>query len=298
MKTCKNFLIATSLTGLVACTAPKDEVLTEPTAETVGAIYDSTPPEIQPFMQQPAILVFSKTKAWRHNEGIAGADHFFVGLAREKGYGIFTTANSAVFNAQDLGRFQVIIFNNMTGDALSPTQEGVFQNWLESGGAWIGIHGSGDSSHMDWDWYQNELIGPTFTSHIMAPQFQEARVVNLAQGHPVMAGIPRDFMHTDEWYSFDSRPQDHGHTPLAGLDETSYSPKNIVYGDISDLRMGEGAINHPIIWSHCPGKGRAVYSAIGHLYQSFEDENYQRLLRNAFDWVSGKTDPERNACPA
>ncbi len=298
MKILKYGLCVASLFGLLACAPTADQTETTETTKdpSTSWLHDSAGPEITEYMPTPSILVFSKTNEWRHNEGIAGGDHFFVGLARDKGYGIYTTANGSVFNAETLARFEVVIFNNMTGDTLNTDQEKAFQTWLEAGGAWIGLHGAGDSSHMDWDWYQNELIGPTFISHPMAPQFQDARVVNLAPEHPIMKGVPADFTHNDEWYTFDSTAQSHGHTPLAGLDETTYSPRNTVYG-VEDLRMGEGAINHPIIWSHCPGKGRAFYSAIGHLETSYKDPNYARILNNAFDWVRGETDKDGAACP-
>jgi len=39
--------------------------------------YDVTAPEITEHMASPSILVFSKTKEWRHNEGIAGANSFY-----------------------------------------------------------------------------------------------------------------------------------------------------------------------------------------------------------------------------
>lgn len=302
----RNYILALlggAIIGLAGCSGGDAHETDDSTSEVqieepaTTALHDSSAPAITPFMPLPAILVFSKTNEWRHNEGIAGADHFFVGLARDKGYGIYTTANGSVFNEKTLARFKVVVFNNVTGDALSTDQEAAFEAWLEGGGAWIGLHGSGDSSHQDWDWYQNYLIGPVFTSHPMAPQFQDARVVNLAPLHPIMKGVPQDFMHNDEWYSFDSTAQSHGHVALAGLDESTYSPVNKVYGDISDLRMGEGAMSHPIIWSHCPGEGRAFYSAIGHLETNYQDANYARLLNNAFDWVSRKTDPSGNGCP-
>ncbi|MEO0576568.1 MAG: ThuA domain-containing protein [Pseudomonadota bacterium] len=276
---------------IIACRALPERV------PTTARQYDVTPPDINKFMSQPAILVFSKTLGWRHNEGIAGADYFFVRLARERQYGIFTTVNAAVFNDASLARFDIVVFNNMSGDGLTTEQQDAFQRWLESGGGWIGIHGSGDGSQSDWPWYQQQLIGPTFIGHPADPQFQRARVETIETAHPVMAGIPSQWWHTEEWYSFDSRAQDHGALVLAGIDETSYRPRNNVYGDVADLRMGTGAINHPIIWSRCPGEGRAVYSAIGHSDKSYEDAVYARLLNNAFDWVSGASDQDGSGCP-
>lgn len=277
----KSLIIAAAL--LAACTNA-DTVTEAPTSET---IYDEVAPEITKWMAQPAILVFSKTRQWRHNEGIAGGDRFFADLSAELGYGLYTTENGAVFNSEDLARFKVIVFNNMTGDTLSPSQRGAFKAWLENGGAWIGLHSAGDSSHKSWPWYDKALIGPEFIGHPAGPQFQDARLVNLKPDHPIMNGIPSEWVQNDEWYSFDGVPQDYNLTPLVGLDETTYSPKNDVYGDVSDLRMGETPIQHPVVWVGTFGDGKTVYSAIGHSHTSYDYPIYTQLLKNAFAWVTG-----------
>ncbi len=277
----KSLIIAAAL--LAACSNADTVTETTPTPETV--VYDEVAPEITEWMVQPAILVFSKTKGWRHNEGIAGADRFFVELSVDKNYGIFTTANGAVFNAKELARFKVIVFNNMTGDTLSPTQKDAFKTWLENGGAWIGLHSAGDSSHKTWPWYDTNIIGPEFIGHPADPQFQDAKLVTLAPDHPIMNGIPSEWVQNDEWYSYDGVPQDFGLTPLVGLDETSYSPKNEVYGDVSDLRMGPTPIEHPVVWVGEIGKGRVAYSAIGHNHTSYDYPIYRQLLTNTFNWV-------------
>ena len=99
----------------VSCSAGAEDIQseTQPAVEQTLSAYDQVAPEITQWMTEPAILVFSKTKAWRHNEGIAGADRFFADVAAEEGFGFFTTENGAVFNAENLARFDVIIFNNI-----------------------------------------------------------------------------------------------------------------------------------------------------------------------------------------
>ncbi len=284
------------LSGCVAATSPTEADAPAPAASaSPAAHYDTLPPAITEYMAEPAMLVFSKTEGWRHNEGIAGADRYFVDLARKNGWAVFTTANGAVFNPGQLGRFKLVVFNNMTGDALSPEQEAAFQVWLEAGGAWMGIHGSGDSSHSDWDWYKDDLIGPLFVSHPADPQIQQARVDVLAPAHPVMQGLPASFQHSEEWYTFDSRAQDHGMIVLAGVEEATYSPFNRVYGK-EDLRMGEGAINHPVVWVTCPGSGRAFYSALGHEELAYDNPANRLLLENAFRWTTGQSDLEGAGC--
>jgi type 1 glutamine amidotransferase len=241
-------------------------------------------------MATPAILVFSKTKEWRHNEGIAGADRFFADLSKDKGYGLFTTENGAVFNARDLARFDVIVFNNMTGDTLSIDQQEAFEAWLKAGGSWIGLHGSGDASHTSWPWYDKTLIGPEFIGHPAAPQFQSAKVVSLNAEHPILKNVPPVWEKIDEWYSFDGVPQDYGLTPLLGLDESSYSPKNTVYGDVSDLRMGPDPMDHPVLWVSTIEKGKIVYSAMGHDHTTYDHPIYRQILEQSFDWVTAPSE--------
>lgn len=259
--------------------------------------YDHRRPKITQWMKQPAILVFSKTRDWRHNEGIAGADLFFAQLSREQGYGLFTTANAAVFNADDLARFQIVIFNNMTGDTLSPDQELAFQTWLENGGAWIGIHGSGDASHGDWDWYRQTVIGPTFIGHSMKPQFSTGDIVTLAAEHPIMEGIPARWSHREEWYSFDSLPQDYGLTPLAGLDETTIWPETANYPEDVELRMGNRPLEHPLMWAGCLEEGRIFYTALGHSDEAYANPTNRLILKNGFQWVQKKSDLKGQHCP-
>ncbi len=259
--------------------------------------YDTVRPEITQWMKQPAILVFSKTKGWRHNEGIAGADKFFVELSRERAFGIFTTVNAAVFNPDQLARFDLIVFNNTTGDALSPAQEQAFQDWLEAGGAWIGLHGSGDHTHTDWTWYADRVIGPTFTGHPQTPHFHVVRVETLDKDHVIMADAPDVWRHDDEWYFFDSHPKAYGLRPLAGIHESDFQPEGADIKNLADWAMGAAPADHPIIWVGCPGAGRAFYSAIGHSDLSYDVEVYRQILSNAFDWVLKNSDPDGAGCP-
>jgi len=249
------------------------------------------------FVPTPSILIFSETRDWRHEEGIAGATLAIMKVAKEMGHGYFTTEHSGIFNDKDLARFDVVVFNNMTGDSLTPEEEAAFAKWQSKGNGSVLIHGAGDASHQDWDFYHNQLLGATFVSHPAAPQFQEARVEVLNPSHPVMAGVPSDFMAVDEWYTFDGPPRD-DFIVLAGLDESTYSPVNTVYGDVSDLRMGPKTSDHPIIWARCFGdsQARSVFTAMGHRNETYETKEALLLLKNMLNWVAKKTDPQSSGC--
>ena len=258
-----------------------------PTSGTTAV--DNPRPVINPYMDSPAILVFSATKGWRHDTGIAGGDHFFAELANERGWGVYTTVHSGVFNAENLARFEVVVFNNVTGDVLNRDQQQAFESWMDNGGGWIGLHGAGDSSISNWPWYADNLIGATFIGHTMGPQFQNADLVVLDADHSTAIDLPERWSHFDEWYTFDRVPDPKRFTLLIGLDESTYAPVNkVVERWPEDLSMGAQPSQHPIAWARETERYRAVYSAIGHDLASYKDPHYRQWLNNAFEWVSQK----------
>jgi type 1 glutamine amidotransferase len=245
--------------------------------------HDSVAPTLPAELQSPGILLFSKTNGFRHKEGIAGGNRALSAIAAERNWGVFATENGAIFNAGDLQRFAVVVFQNATGDMLSDEQQQAFQRWLEGGGGWLGIHAAGDGSHAGWQWYMDKLLGAEFTAHIMDPQFQRATVVTEAAEHPVTRNLPPVWDHVEEWYSWKASPRTRGFTILATVDESSYTPVQKLMGTERDLRMGD----HPVAWSNCVGQGRALYVALGHKAEAFDNPHYRRLLGNALTWLTG-----------
>lgn len=247
--------------------------------------HDTQAPKISADLSSPAIIVFSKTNSFRHVEGIEGGQRAIKQIAKGNGWGIFLTENGAVFNPQDLNKFSSVVFLNASGDMLNEAQEQAFQQWLEAGGGWVGIHAAGDDSHAGWQWYGENLIGVNFTAHIMGPQFQSAKVIVDAPTHPIANALPKSWSHTEEWYSWDKSPRASGFNVVAVLDEQSYTPEQNLMGKNRDLRMGD----HPVVWSNCIKRGRAVYSALGHTAEAFEQTEHKQLLENAIGWSMGLT---------
>lgn len=243
-------------------------------------VYETAPPQLPADIARPAILVFSKTNAFRHEEAIPAASAMFEALAREKGWGLFQTENGATFTPDILARFDAVVFSNVSGDVFTPDQRAAFKAFVENGGGYVGIHAAGDNSHAAWSWYMTDLIGTTFTGHPMEPQFQQATVRLEDRSHPATRHLAETWQRTDEWYSFDRSPRGRpGLTVLANLDEATYRPGSF-FG--TSLAMGK---DHPIIWSRCVGKGRMLYSALGHTAESFAEPEYRQLLAGALGWA-------------
>jgi type 1 glutamine amidotransferase len=125
------------------------------------------------------------------------------------------------------------------------------------------------------------LIGARFTGHPGNPQFQSARVVVADPMSGITRGLGAGWTMSEEWYSFAASPRAKGAHILATLDERSYSP--IGYSG-EDLRMGD----HPIAWTQCIGKGRSIYSAIGHRPENYSEPNSLKLLENGIAWAMGQ----------
>lgn len=229
-------------------------------------------------VSRPAILVFSKTAGYRHKDAIPAANALFEGFAKEKGWGFVQTEDAAAFTPENLARFDAVVFNNVSGNVFDESQRAALKAYLEQGGGFVGIHGTGGDPAYDWRWYVDELIGAQFIGHPMNPQFQEATVHVEDAKHPATKGLPRDWVRTEEWYSFAKSARKPGFTILATLDEKTYSPKL----GTKDLSMGA---DHPIAWSHCVGSGRVFYSALGHRAEAYAEPEYRRMLLGATRWA-------------
>jgi len=243
--------------------------------------HDTQAPIIPPGLAKPTVLVFSKTNSFRHYDGIAAGGRALEAITSVRGWGMFHTENGAVFNTPDLQQFDAVVFLNASGDMLSDAQEKAFQQWLEAGGGWLGIHSAGDDSHLAWQWYRDNLIGADFTAHPMSPQFQLATVVTENHDHPVNRGLPVVWDHIDEWYSWEKSSRGEGFNILATLDEDSYSPIQKMFGSEVDLHMGD----HPVVWTNCVAKGPTVYAAMGHTAEAFDKPEFLKLLENALGWI-------------
>jgi type 1 glutamine amidotransferase len=250
---------------LATAQAAPDPHLPAPTRDSVRPVL--------PAGLKGAVLIVSKTNGWRHIEHLPHSNAVLGDISRSLGRAGYATENAAVFNDEQLRHFSVVVLNSASGDFLTADQRAAFARFVDRGGGVVALHAAGDNSHVA-PWYVDTIIGTRFTGHPGGKdQFQPARIVVDRPGHPVMAGVRLPWSPTDEWYSFDGNPAARGMTVLARIDEASYRP--------GALAMGV----HPVVWTNERLRGRVVYSALGHLPESYDDANYRRLLRNAIRWT-------------
>ena len=252
----------------------------------VTPVYDSVPPQIPAEIKGPnAILIFSKTNGYREEPAIQASNNALVSITKKRGWPSFVTENAAIMNAEQLARFKLVIWNNTSGDLLTEPQRAAFKTWMENGGSFVGTHGAGGDPHYDWPWYPETLIGAQFTSH----SSQQPGTVKIEDTNsPITKGLPAVWQRTvrDEWYAFKDNPRSTpGFHILAVADESTYDPQRSTMG-----------ADHPMVWTHCVGKGPVFYSAIGHSAETYSEPNHLQLLENAIAWALGLSGP--TGCPS
>lgn len=241
--------------------------------------------------KRPRVLLFEKITGFKDEPSVNAAHAAIRAMAERKGWAVAVTDKGGAINPRTLRGFDVVVWNNISGDVLTLSQRAALRRWLERGGGFVAVHGSAGDFAYWWDWYPDQLIGARFIGHPMNPQFQEARVVTNT-AHPIAAGLPAEWRMTDEWYSFRPNPRLAGAQVVLTLDESTYKPSGPMGVDI---RMGE---DHPIAWTRCIGpkgreRGRMFYSAIGHMPETYAEPNHVRLLESAITWAA----TNKRACP-
>jgi type 1 glutamine amidotransferase len=245
--------------------------------------YDAEIPAVEVAPGKPRVLVFEKMTGFRDGPSVEAASDALTAMAERHGWAMVTTKLGGAMTPAFLQQFDAVIWNNVSGDVLTLTQRKAFEDYINGGGGYVGIHGSAGDYIYFWDWYVDTLIGARFIGHPMEPQFQDARINLESNATGIGDNLPLDWVLNDEWYSFRQSPRDNGATVIATLDEATYSP--LGRGG-QNLGMG---LDHPIAWSRYIGDGRSFYSAIGHRPEVYSDVIHLQLLEQGIRWAMSKS---------
>ncbi|AKA35109.1 ThuA domain-containing protein [Flagellimonas lutaonensis] len=216
------------------------------------------------------VLVFTKTAGYRH-QSIEKGVKTLRELGRNNNFIALQTESGDDFNADNLKNYQLVVFLNTTMDVLDDDQQRAFENYIKSGGSFLGIHAAADTEY-EWPWY-GKLVGGYFNGHPNNPNVRKATIEVLDKSHPSTAHLPDQWVRSDEWYNYkDLNPN---MNVLMNLDEDSYEG-------------GTNGDNHPIAWYHEFEGGRAYYTGGGHTDESFDEPEFRKHLLGAIEWCLGR----------
>jgi uncharacterized protein len=186
--------------------------------------------------------------------------------AFRKAEAAWNDAMKAALAKIDLASTDGIIFANTTGDLPIPDRD-KFLEWLKSGKAFIGMHSASDTFH-GWPAFI-EMLGGEFRTHgaqvgvtCIDCDREHAANKHLGATWPIKQ---------EEVYLF-----------------KNYDPAKVHELLVLDKHPNEKTAGHfPISWCKAYGKGRVMYTALGHREDVWESEPYQKHILGGILWALG-----------
>ncbi len=223
---------------------------------------------LQVTAQENQVLVFHKTEGF-HHKSIPTGTATIKKFGELNNFKVKETDDAGEFTENNLQKFQLVIFLSTTGNVLDESQQTAFEDYINKGGSFFGIHAATDTE-FDWKWY-GDLVGAYFLNH---PKIQKANVMVEKPIHPTVSHLPKIWSRTDEWYNLkDISPKIN---VLLSLDETSYEG-------------GENGEMHPIAWYRdLEGGGKSIYTGGGHTKESFIEPAFQEHLLQCILFALGE----------
>ncbi|KAG7089790.1 hypothetical protein E1B28_011441 [Marasmius oreades] len=225
------------------------------------------------------VLIYSATRGFRH-DSIPTA----IQILKEKGPSVHiqfdSTEDENLFSDSNLAPYGAVVFLSTTGEVLQASGKTAFQNYLNRGGNFIGIHSASDSLVND-TFYGHE-IGAYFDYH---PPLQNATVNVLDRSHPSTTMLPARWKVQDEMYNFKSDPRALGAKVILSADESTYTDDGV-------RKFNQGT-PHPTAWYQERGAGvqegrtagRSFYTSLGHLNETWRDELFIAHVLGGIQWA-------------
>lgn len=152
----------------------------------------------------------------------------------------------------------------------APVRQAMFEA-VREGGGFVGVHSATDT------WYTvpeyGDLIGARFDSH---PWHQQVRLLVEDRAHPATRELGEALEIKDEIYQFRDWARRDVHV-LLRLD-----PRSV---DAARGKRADG--DYALAWTKAYGRGRVVYTALGHGPDVWADSRFHGHLLGAIRWALG-----------
>lgn len=234
----------------------------------------------------PKVLVYTATRGYRH-DSIPTAIEVMGEAQGNWGVEFSFTEDRAQFSRDNLAQYDCIMFVSTSEDVLDESGLDAFQNYMQSGGNFVGVHSA--SACLQTSSFFNQTVGAIFDYH---PDIQEATFIPLDKSHPATANLPDRWSFVEEVYYFRSDPRSNGAQVIMTVDEGSYTNTSQSTGDYPF--EGEP---HPIAWYMDPPQssspqvsgvskaGRTFYTSLGHSNETWRNETFLQHVQYGLQWA-------------
>jgi type 1 glutamine amidotransferase len=207
-----------------------------------------------------AILVVTVTAGFRH-ESIGTAETVIQSIATRSGVRVhFARTEEEALQAmspENLTQFRAVMFVHTTGE-IAVARRNDLLRWVEDGGVFVGVHSAADTWHESDEYLA--MIGAEFVTH--PPEY--AAVVHIDDPrHVATVGLESPHVIFEEIYHF-------GRFDAARVRL------------LMSIRDAEVL---PLAWDKTYGRGRVLYSALGHRSETWLEPWFQQHIAGALQWA-------------
>lgn len=215
------------------------------------------------------VLMSRHSEGWEHSY-LPHAEVAIKRMGKESGlYETVTTARSTLITAEELARYDVLIFATTGELPWNDDQKKALLDFVRGGKGFVGIHNAVDTFYQ-WAEY-GEMVGGYFKGH---PWTQEVTINVEDTEHPATAMLGESFRVFDEVYTMKGWDRSKTHV-LMSLDNASV-----------DLSKGNREDNdYAMGWWHEYGEGRVIYTALGHPDELWDEPWFLDHILACIKWA-------------
>jgi hypothetical protein len=236
------------------------------------------------------ILVFTGS-AGTPNASSADAVTAITALGTANDFTVDATASAAQINAANLAGYRAVVFVNSAGDVLDAAGEAALQDYVQTGGGYVGI---GESALLEQGGaaFFNTLTGLAATRITGTGASSAADVEFLDRVHPSTRALPLVSKGaTETWYTWATNPTGTVHT-VARVRGNSLPDGTSVPNDAVTRFTGATATIQPQLeraasWCRDVQQGRSFYTELGSSAASLATADVKKHLLGAIQWASG-----------
>ena len=240
-------------------------------------------------LAQPAfkILHYTETSGFDHGTR-QNSLAMFQAIGASNNFTVDDDQNGASFDSlTNLQQYAVVVFSNTSGDnILSATQRANFEQYINSGGSYLGIHAASDtyrhstangSNTGTWDWYA-EMLGASVQQNPNHVQGTPQDDMHKIGTHPTTDSLPNPWTKNEEYYYWENGYYDSDNIHVLEVEET--------VGPNGSVNSYDNA--RPMSWYKIlPGGGKSFYTALGHANSNYtSDQNFMDHIRDAVLWAA------------
>ncbi|MFO0664551.1 MAG: ThuA domain-containing protein [Polyangiaceae bacterium] len=229
--------------------------------------------------QKPArVLLYQRETFWFHpSTNVAG--QALRKACEGRGLEVEVSKDPGLFEPANLSRFDAVVFLLSSGPTLNARQRQSFHRWVADHHGVVGVHSAAFTDADDP--FMGAMFGASFFGH-------PPRMITATQNvedptHRITKGLPRRYVRTDEWYTFDRRPElTPGVHVLLTLDESSAGTDYPGEGAQPGLLVGY----HPTTWTIERASSRVFYTGMGHTVESWSEPAFVDLVAEGVVWAT------------